>query len=78
MAQILVVDDAAFMRMKFKKLLTANGYQVSEAATGVEAVAQYATVRPDAVLSDITMPDMDGLQAGPGGGQSDLDDGSQT
>ena len=63
MAQILVVDDAAFMRMKFKKLLTSNGYQVVEAATGVEAVAQYSAEQPDAVLLDITMPAMDGLQA---------------
>jgi two-component system chemotaxis response regulator CheY len=51
MAQILVVDDAAFMRMKFKKLLTANGYQVVEASTGVEAVAQYSAEQPDAVFS---------------------------
>ena len=63
MAQILIVDDAAFMRMKFKKLLTANGYQVVEASTGVEAVAMYSSEQPDAVLLDITMPDMDGLQA---------------
>ena len=63
MEQVLVVDDAAFMRMKFKKLLTANGYQVSEAANGDEALTQYASVKPDAVLLDITMPGMDGLDA---------------
>ena len=63
MAQVLVVDDAAFMRMKFKKLLQANGYEVAEAATGVEAVEQYGAVHPDAVLLDITMPGMDGLEA---------------
>ena len=63
MAHVLVVDDAAFMRMKFKKLLTANGHQVSEAANGDEALTQYASVKPDAVLLDITMPGMDGLDA---------------
>ncbi len=63
MAQVLVVDDAAFMRMKFKKLLQANGYEVAEASTGVEAVEQYGSVKPDAVLLDITMPGMDGLEA---------------
>jgi two-component system, chemotaxis family, chemotaxis protein CheY len=63
MEQVLVVDDAAFMRMKFKKLLTANGYQVAEASNGDEALTQYASVKPDAVLLDITMPGMDGLDA---------------
>ena len=63
MAQVLVVDDAAFMRMKFKKLLAANGHEVIEASNGVEAVQQYQQAQPDAVLLDITMPDMDGLQA---------------
>ena len=63
MTQLLVVDDAAFMRMKFKKLLVSNGYDVIEASTGAEAVERYAAVQPDAVLLDITMPDMDGLQA---------------
>lgn len=63
MANILIVDDAAFMRMKCAKLLAAGGHQVSEAATGTEAVASYRAHRPDAVLLDITMPDMDGLHA---------------
>lgn len=63
MAKILVVDDAAFMRMKATRLLTEHGYQVTEASTGAEAVEQYRRERPDAVLLDITMPDMDGLAA---------------
>ena len=63
MLKILVVDDAAFMRMKCAKLLTENGYEVVEAATGAEAVERYKSNRPDAVLLDITMPDMDGLTA---------------
>ena len=63
MAKILVVDDAAFMRMRCSKLLTENGHEVVEAGTGREAVEQYKKTSPDAVLLDITMPDMDGLTA---------------
>lgn len=63
MPTIMVVDDAAFMRMRCKKLLTQNGYDVIEAATGTEAVETYKKSKPDAVLLDITMPDMDGLTA---------------
>ena len=63
MTKILVVDDAQFMRMKATKLLTSNGYEVIEASTGSEAVESYKTEKPDAVLLDITMPDMDGLEA---------------
>lgn len=63
MATLLVVDDAAFMRMRCSKLLTESGYQVVEAENGVQAVKQYQTHRPDAVLLDITMPEMDGLAA---------------
>ena len=61
MAKIMVVDDAAFMRMRCSKLLTENGHEVDEASNGVEAVEKYGTVRPDGVLLDITMPEMDGI-----------------
>ena len=63
MSKILVVDDAAFMRMKCAKLLTGEGYEVVEAGTGYEAVEMFKEAQPDAVLLDITMPDMDGLAA---------------
>lgn len=63
MAKILVVDDAAFMRLRAAKLLTDAGYQVLEAENGRVAVDVYRRERPDAVLMDITMPDMDGLEA---------------
>jgi two-component system chemotaxis response regulator CheY len=62
MAKILVVDDAAFMRMRCTKLLQDNGYQTIEAANGVEAVQKYVQQKPDGVLMDITMPDMDGIE----------------
>ena len=63
LTKILVVDDAAFMRLKCSKLLSSNGYDVVEAGNGVEAVDVYRREKPDAVLMDVTMPEMDGLTA---------------
>ncbi|MEX0763119.1 MAG: response regulator [Dehalococcoidia bacterium] len=63
MATIMVVDDAAFMRMRCSKLLSDNGYEVIEASTGGEAVKLFQMANPDGVLMDVTMPDMDGLRA---------------
>lgn len=62
MTRILVVDDAAFMRMRCTKMLTEKGYEVAEAANGEEALKKYTENKPDAVLLDITMPNMDGLE----------------
>jgi len=64
MAKILIVDDASFMRMMIKDALQKNGYDdLHEAADGVQAVEQYEAVKPDIVFMDITMPNMDGLEA---------------
>ena len=63
MARILVVDDAAFMRIRAAKVLTDNGHEVALAENGREAVTKFAEWHPDAVLMDITMPVMDGLAA---------------
>jgi two-component system chemotaxis response regulator CheY len=63
MAKVLVVDDAAFMRVRAAKVLQDNGHDVAQAENGLDAVKQYAEWRPDAVLMDITMPEMDGLAA---------------
>ena len=61
---ILICDDAAFMRMMIKDILTKNGYNVAgEAENGKVAVEKYAEVKPDLVMMDITMPEMDGIQA---------------
>ena len=61
---ILVCDDAAFMRMMIKDILSKNGYNiVGEAENGAKAVEKYAETKPDLVLMDITMPEMDGIQA---------------
>ncbi|MCI8730963.1 MAG: response regulator [Lachnospiraceae bacterium] len=64
MAKILLVDDAAFMRMMVKETLTKAGYtDLYEAADGMQAVETYNDIKPDLVLMDITMPNMDGLEA---------------
>jgi two-component system chemotaxis response regulator CheY len=64
MAKILIVDDAAFMRMMIRENLKKAGYsEFSEAGDGNEAIAKYAALKPDLVLLDITMPGKDGLSA---------------
>ncbi len=61
---VLICDDAAFMRMMIKYVLTKNGYNVAgEAENGLKAVEKYGEVHPDLVLMDITMPEMDGIAA---------------
>ena len=61
---ILICDDAAFMRMMIKDILSKNGYNVvGEAENGAKAVEKYAELKPDLVLMDITMPEMDGIAA---------------
>lgn len=64
MARVLVVDDAAFMRMMLKNILTKNGYEIAgEAVNGNEALDKYKELKPDLVTLDITMPECDGIQA---------------
>ncbi|WP_112180853.1 MULTISPECIES: response regulator [Paraliobacillus] len=65
MAQkILIVDDAAFMRMMIKDILSKNGFEVvGEAQDGVQAVEKYKELTPDLVTMDITMPEKDGIAA---------------
>ncbi len=61
---ILIVDDAAFMRMMIKDILTKNGYNVAgEAENGAKAIEKYNELKPDLVLMDITMPEVDGIAA---------------
>lgn len=63
-ASILIADDLSFMRMIQKEILTEKGYTVAgEASDGLEAVEKFKTLRPDLVLLDITMPNMNGLEA---------------
>lgn len=60
---VLVVDDAAFMRMMIRDILTGDGYVIYEAVSGGDAVEKYAEVRPDLVMMDISMSGMSGLEA---------------
>ena len=64
MSKVLIVDDAAFMRISIKNMLTKNGYEVvGEAENGAVGVEMFKSLSPDIVTMDITMPEMDGLQA---------------
>ena len=64
MPSVLIADDAAFMRMMLRNILTGAGYEVAgEAEDGAEAVSHYRELRPDLTTMDITMPDMNGLEA---------------
>jgi len=64
---ILLVDDAAFMRMMLKDILTKNGYNVvGEAENGVKAIEKFKELKPNLVIMDITMPEMDGINAAKG------------
>ncbi|WP_248926363.1 response regulator [Paenibacillus hamazuiensis] len=62
--RILIVDDAAFMRMMIRDILTKNGYEVvGEANDGAQAIEKFKELRPDLITMDITMPEMDGINA---------------
>lgn len=61
-ARILVVDDEPQMRRLLKVALAASGYDVSEAATGQEGLERAALLRPDLIVLDLTLPDLDGLE----------------
>lgn len=64
MHSVLIVDDAMFMRMMLKDILTKNGFEVvGEAETGEEAILKYRELRPDLVTMDIVMPKTDGIDA---------------
>ena len=64
MAKVLIVDDAAFMRLSLKTMLTANGFEVvGEALDGAVGVSMYKELMPDIVTMDITMPTMTGIEA---------------
>ena len=64
MAKVLIVDDAAFMRMTIRRMLEKGGHEtVGEAGNGIEAVKKFIELKPDVVLLDITMPEMNGVEA---------------
>ena len=61
MPKVLVADDALFTRKVLREILESEGYEVIEATNGREAVEKFQTERPDLVLLDVSMPEMDGL-----------------
>ncbi len=64
MIRVLIVDDAAFMRLAIRNVLSKNGFMVvDDAKNGQEAIDKYMEQRPDIVTMDITMPDMTGIEA---------------
>ncbi len=64
MANVLIVDDAMFMRENIRQMLEQNGHSVAgQAGNGKEAVQKYEELKPDIVVLDITMPEMDGIEA---------------
>ena len=62
MATILVVDDSGLSRKASRRILESGNYQVIEATSGLEAIERYSLERPAAVLLDVTMPDLNGLE----------------
>lgn len=64
MKKVLIVDDAAFMRMSIRSMLSNYEFEIiGEAENGLQAIQKYKELKPDIVTMDITMPEMDGLQA---------------
>ena len=61
---VMICDDAMFLRAALKKIIEAGDFEViAEAANGMEAIQMYQKFRPDVVTMDITMPEMDGIEA---------------
>ncbi|KAJ51028.1 two-component system chemotaxis response regulator CheY [Clostridium tetanomorphum] len=64
MRKVLIVDDAQFMRVSLRKMLEENEFEVvGEASNGIEAIEKYMILKPEIVTMDITMPDMNGVDA---------------
>lgn len=63
MKQVLIVDDAPFVRLTLKNMLEKNGLIAGEATNGQEAIMKYFQLKPDVVTMDISMPVMNGITA---------------
>ena len=64
MKQVLIVDDAPFVRLTLKNMLEKNGFLIAgEATNGQEAIMKYFQLKPDVVTMDISMPVMNGITA---------------
>ena len=64
MKKVLVVDDAAFMRITIKNMLSKNGFEIAgEAENGMQAIQKCNELQPDIITMDITMPEVSGIDA---------------
>lgn len=63
MSSILIVDDSAYQRSIIRGYLESRQYNVLEAVNGRDGVEKAISAKPDCILMDIVMPDMDGIQA---------------
>lgn len=64
MASVMIADDAAFLRLMLRGILEKAGHRVvTEAANGLEAIEKFKAFRPDLVVLDVNMPEMDGIEA---------------
>ncbi len=64
MKKVLVVDDAAFMRITIKNMLSKNGFEIAgEAENGLQAIQKCSELKPDIITLDITMPEVSGIDA---------------
>ena len=64
MVKVLIVDDAAFMRLAIRRMLEGKGFEVvGEAENGAEGIKKYFELKPDVVTMDITMPEVGGIEA---------------
>lgn len=61
MANILIVDDSPSMRQMVAFTLQSNGHTIVEAVNGVDALAQAKKTVFDLVITDVNMPEMDGI-----------------
>ena len=61
MKKILIVDDSTLARTIHRRIVIGEGFEVVEAASGKEAIEVYQTERPDVVITDLLMPDLDGM-----------------
>jgi signal transduction histidine kinase len=58
----MVVDDEVRDRLLLKEILEGEGYSVAECSDGLEAIDQVQKVKPDAILLDVMLPGLDGVQ----------------
>lgn len=64
MKRVLIVDDASFMRISLKTILEKSGFDVvGEAVDGLDSIQKYELLKPDIVTMDITMPELNGIEA---------------